>query len=965
MISHIISFGFLPAVVLTGYWVVSNPLNAVTSRIGGAGRIGLSFTIGMLLWFPLLFTSAWFNVFNPDWVGAAGWSSSAFLTIKLKYKLKSECREFRSAELIGLTTFALAVFAFNGIYTSESILGGRDQGLYSTHGAHIANTGMLRSELPYEKLYVPENFKIAGATNPGGFSYDIPKGDMYMQFPPTLAIFLAQSFGMGDYEGLLLFNPLVASFSIFLFFALSRSFLDRNWAYLATGFYTLNASQIWNARITLSEIIAQNLILGGLGLAVAAFRSNHRLGYTFACMIASAVAFARVDGFLIPLSIILAHLALSCFSSSSLKNEKILLAGSSVTFATAALAYLYNFLTSPGYFMDFAFEVHSLIGVSFTSLIAHFILEKSSKLKRTIAPIATSPGLLNRLSLLLVILSIYGYFIRPHIEPFAQFEDPHYGTRNYQENSLLDLSQYISLPVLIFAIYGACVAALGLSKRRNIEILVLLIPWLGFSMLYLYDPRISADHIWRIRRFTPIVIPGFVFFAFLGASYLANKYFNEKISKYFYVISSAWSCVFLIISLQPIAFLKQYKGTLDTVRSISSSIPEGALTLANVSSEILGPLQLAEGHKMIRDHLDATDLTPTVLRIIEQELEHGRKTFLLSEIPHEKSSFSVPVGNWKHHIPRLGRTPIAPASEVHIQKRNLYLSQITSSIQKIMANQSYFGFGGTKVFRVEESGLYGQEFNGGVPFRWTNGNAIFTVKPSISRNPVKLSLKAHAVHPDGSTITVLVNGDPIFTGPLSYENRSLSLDLEGANFRESNNEIQIKSNKWVPSEIVEQSSDSRELGIAIEDILLMFDETIRLGNTRFGNNPVRGVKESGLYPTENIESQSFRWTDGHATFSFSLIEDYFPDQIEFDIVGGIEKERVFVVKWNNQIIHEGSLNSFRETHSISLESVQSEDSEVLLELICDPFVPSDLGINNDTRPLGVQIAEIRLQSATD
>ncbi len=55
-------------------------------------------------------------------------------------------------------------------------------------------------------------------------------------------------------------------------------------------------------------------------------------------------------------------------------------------------------------------------------------------------------------------------------------------------------------------------------------------------------------------------------------------------------------------------------------------------------------------------------------------------------------------------------------------------------------------------------------------------------------------------------------------------------------------------------------------------------------------------------------------------------------------------------------------NPILDTLSIPLESFLSDDPEVLLELICDPLVPSDLGLNNDSRPLGLRIAEIRLKS---
>lgn len=962
MISQILSLGYLPAVVLTGYWVVSNPLKNTASDLSSVVKMGISVTIGMMLWFPLLFTTAWLNIFDPSWIGIAGWIASLFLALRLKRELKVEGEQLRSKESVVLLTFAIAVFVFNGIFTSESIMGGRDQGLYSTHGAHIANTGMLRSELPYEKLYENDNYQIAGPTNPGGFFYDVPKGDMYLQFSPTLAIHLAQFFGIGDYEVLLLFNPFIASVSILLFFGLASLFLVRNWTYLATGLYALNASQIWNARITLSEIIAQNLILGGLGLAVAAFRVRHRFGYSVACIIASSAAFTRVDGFLIPAFLISANVALFLYAQDPSKDAKLLKSGSFGALATAILAYFYNLLSAPLYFLDFALEVNSLVAVSLVGALGLIFIEKSKAL-RNAATIFTSPRFINRIVVLLVILVLYGFFIRPHIEPFAQFADSHYGTRNYQENSLIDLSKYISIPTIAFALIGACIVLIGLRKDGKKETLLLLIPWLGFSIVYLYDPRISADHIWRIRRFTPLVIPGFVLFATIGVSYLATKYLGSKGQKSVFAISAVWCGIFLSTSLSPIAFLKQYEGTLSTIRSISESLPKGALTLANVSSEILGPLQLGEGHKMIRDHLNSEELSPIVSKIIEQEFEQGREIFLLSQAPQSNSNFAIPVGSWRHHIPRLKRTPNPPARETHIQKRNLYLYQLTSSIHKILPHQSYYSFGGTKGFSVEENGLYGQEFNGETPFRWTNGEAVFVLKPSITRDPINLILKAHATHPKGSIATIFINGTQVFDGPISHENLTINTSLESATFRESHNEVRITSNKWIPSDLLEGSSDSRELGIAIEDITLMFDESIQFENVRFGNIPAKGIEESGLYPVEFINGRYARWTTGHAIFELELKRDYDPAGLELDITGVRDLDRNVVVKWNDQVIHTGPLNPNLETLTLDLEKEKTTSHNVKIEVICEPFVPASIGLNSDTRALGLQIAGIRLRSA--
>jgi hypothetical protein len=43
----------------------------------------------------------------------------------------------------------------------------------------------------------------------------------------------------------------------------------------------------------------------------------------------------------------------------------------------------------------------------------------------------------------------------------------------------------------------------------------------GFSVDYLYAPSNTPDHLWWIRRFTPVVVPGFVLYA-------TDYYFAQK-----------------------------------------------------------------------------------------------------------------------------------------------------------------------------------------------------------------------------------------------------------------------------------------------------------------------------------------------------------------------------------------------------------------------------------------------------
>lgn len=960
MTSQILSFGYLPAVVLCGYWLVSNPLKVATAELGTVFKLGLGVSLGILVWFPILFVTANLNVFSPSVIGLAGWAISFAVGFLLIISPPSSYNSKASKIDYLIAGLSIVMVAFNGIYTSESILGGRDQGLYATHGAHIAQTGRLRSEPPYEKLYEGENLELVSSSNPGGYFFDFHNGDMYMQFPPTVALHLGQFFGIGSYEGLLWFNPLIAGINILLFFGLSIQFMSRRWAFVGTCLFALNAAQVWNARITLSEILTQNFILAGLALAAASLARENRLGYIVACLIASAAAFTRVDGFLIPAFLIISNLLLQLTHTKSSKNgfDKALRSSSLGILALFACAYIYNAQTTAGYFVVFSGKIKIVFSIGVLLTLIQYLPEKTG-IQNRIRSTLLSRFFLNRVIVALVLLAIYAYFIRPYMEPFSEFENKHYGIRNYRENSLIDLSKYLSIPVIVLALWGLGVAIRNLSDRQKSAIAIPLVSWLGFSLIYLYDPQISTDHIWRIRRFTPLVIPGFIFFAIWGAASIDRVFKLPDIRKFVFYGFAMWAAFFLYTSLRPIAFLKQYEGTIELVRKVSQSIPKGALTLANVSSEILGPLQLAEGHKMIRDRLDGATFSPVALNIIEDEFSRGRDLYFLSQHPIPESSSITSVEHWKHSVPKLVKTHLAPATEVQIQNRDLYLSRLTSSLKRIALDQSHFDFGATPVFNVTENGMHGIEYDGAVPFRWTQGEASFTLNHELSRNPKSLVFDIFSNKPEGGRIGIIVNDVPVFSKILTNEPATITVSLENVPFDRNLNNIKIVAEKWVPSQILDNVADHRELGVAIKGLTLMFDDEIRIGTDPFGNVPKRGISESGFYPVEVIDGQSVRWTQGKATFSLLLRNGFVPKSLFLDFVGGNRLNQSLTIRLNGKelstLLTKPSFSSLK----IPIGELSHEDRKVTIEISCDPFIPAEIGPSNDTRELGIQIHGLR------
>ncbi len=80
-------------------------------------------------------------------------------------------------------------------------------------------------------------------------------------------------------------------------------------------------------------------------------------------------------------------------------------------------------------------------------------------------------------------------------------------TRQYSEESLRWISWYVGPLALALAIVGAGVLVhWALVRRQPAETVLLL--FLAFAgAIYLWDPSITPEQMWAMRRFVPLVLP--------------------------------------------------------------------------------------------------------------------------------------------------------------------------------------------------------------------------------------------------------------------------------------------------------------------------------------------------------------------------------------------------------------------------------------------------------------------------
>ncbi|WP_221029251.1 ArnT family glycosyltransferase [Actomonas aquatica] len=955
LIQHSLGFGYFPGIAVLGLLLLRRAKLDTATTLPVIVLATLGFTVGLVLTWPLLFVAAWVGAFKPVLFGVAGWT----LTAACLPRLYRELRPVWARTDTVLLLVAALIFAWHGLYRNESIFSGRDQGVYSNHAAHIARTGDLRAAPPYADLFVPENSMLISGAQAGGYFFDATQENIYFQFPPTFAITLAQAFGGGGFLGMFLFNPLLAALNTLLFYEFARRLFASRWAWFATALFSLNLAQIWIARITLSEVITQTWLLGGLILLHQAFtRRQVGLGVLAHALIATCT-FVRIDAYLVLLGLC----AFDAWSAQQPRSDhsattcrQLARAGATIGVVLGALAFGYGFLTSPGYYHDFSGRLAAMLGIA-TAFTVVAWLPLPRRLRESLDALLRAPRLITALSAVLVLLALYAWWIRPHIEPFAQFaESIGWEGRDYRENSLRDLAAYLSPPAIAFMLVGLCLALRRTFVDREWNWAPFLALWAACTLLYLYNPYISTDHIWKIRRFVPVILPGMVLLATLGlqgtVAAVPRPRWRPILASLAGVAIFAW----VGWSMYPLGFARLNGEAVAFIQSIKREIPRHALVVATVRKPILGPIQLVEQVQTLRARPEDPVQAERLKQLINLEQSRGRTVMLLSPTPMVANPLRD-ARRFELVHPNLLRTTEPPPRELKLRRRTAFLSVLGPGGVGIDPHAAEVRLGANPIYGVPESGFAGQEYVDEIPFRWTTGpTARLDVPWAFPSPPQRAFLDIMATSPDGAAVKVTIDEHTAFEAAIPAEGGVLPLDLTDVDWTRSHHEISVHSSTFRPSDFAPESTDHRELGVRLGGIVFSFRPPGAQARMvfGFGRNPY--VKSYGLHPIEPIHGEPARWTNGFGHFEIELPPNAIPRQLTVPIAGVPRDGTELEIWWEGHRLQTFQLDHAPDQLELSLPSAPIADHVASLELRSPTFDPN----SHDRRELGVMIGQLTI-----
>ena len=150
-----------------------------------------------------------------------------------------------------------------------------------------------------------------------------------------------------------------------------------------------------------------------------------------------------------------------------------------------------------------------LIGLCFVALIRH-----GGAIKRIWPKEKAGVFLFIGTSVLISLLFAYAAFVRPVLDSAKELvplPPPHTGSVwLFNEINLLRLGWYVTPIGLVLAYLGSLLIFFLLFIKKQFHLIPFILTVGVVAIFYLYKSRVYPDNYWVIRRYVPLVIPGFL-----------------------------------------------------------------------------------------------------------------------------------------------------------------------------------------------------------------------------------------------------------------------------------------------------------------------------------------------------------------------------------------------------------------------------------------------------------------------
>ncbi len=502
----------------------------------------------------------------------------------------------------GLSVVVIGCLAVYLAATSQNVLVLRDPAVYSNTAEWLSSEGTLfvdADEGPFAG-HPDLRFGTAGLYELEG------DGNLEFQFTHLPATYLSMANDLAGSRALFRIPALFAAVSLIGVFGVARRLTGSSLAAVGSAAtFGITLPFVSVARETYSEAFAVFFLwIGILALSRAWERWSPSGGAAAGLLLGTTIA-ARVDSIayllviLATLFVLVAHADLGALAGAR-RTAAATLAGmvpgsvlGFVDVETAAGRYADDLPSG----LDIARTGSALAGVVLVAILVwpnglRSVWNRLHAARRAIATVLAAGA---------VVALALGWFVRPNVAEVRQEENnlfleviqeaqglPPDGTLLYAEDSVRWLSWYLGQPGLVLAIIGVGLIVHRLGSSVLSPSLVAVGGLLATqATYYLWNPSITPDHIWAMRRFVPVVLPIFITAAWLTIALIGRELRRRRPDGDITAPVAAVSLALLTIlpvaaSLWPVREFRTQFQALGVVESVCNEIgPDAAVVFVD------------------------------------------------------------------------------------------------------------------------------------------------------------------------------------------------------------------------------------------------------------------------------------------------------------------------------------------------------------------------------------------------
>jgi hypothetical protein len=483
-----------------------------------------------------------------------------------------------------VTAVAIAVVSvvINSPFPSEQVIGGRDGATYLATGASLADAGSLLIDAREGAFADAADLEFGGP----GFFDSRADGRLSPQFLHGLPALLAAGKQIGGDGVMLRLNALLGGLALMTVFAFGSRLVGPWFALLAELALSVNLVFAFYARAPYSEILAMVFVYSGLWFLWRGFESQSRRETIIAGAMLGGSFLARIDS-LVLLVPLVGYLAFEQRSRAAAGDSAELTRGVWLGLLPVfGIAMVDLVLIAPDYLANQSQNVIPLlVAVGVIVAADAFFGASLSRWATRLRQVASGRVGFSGAAL---VLAAWGFFyvLRPEIQeaagnPYLQLAmDPAELAlgegRSFAENSARWLGWYLGPVAVVLGFLGwAALTRLVLEGRRRLAIPFLLL-FSSMTLLYLWRPSINPDHIWAMRRFLPVALPGLIILAgfFLAEVWASSTRRTSRLGAYVAIALAA-----LVVTGSLLVFLPRL--TLHEFQGLATDLREGCETFGD------------------------------------------------------------------------------------------------------------------------------------------------------------------------------------------------------------------------------------------------------------------------------------------------------------------------------------------------------------------------------------------------